>query len=436
MSADLSFAGRIYRDGRLAKLIMQVDTAKGTIVSIGKSGKLPQHIDFGNRAILPGGIDPHVHFREPGATHKEDFLSGSTAAAFGGITTVMDMPNTVPPTTSLTSLKAKHKLVQAKTVVDYGLWAGGSWYTGDLAQMLKWSVGVKAYLGATTGDLLLEDPKAFLEIMQICAAAGKPVILHAEAQRVLHQLRRTEMALADHDHARPPLAEVEAIYDVMKVLPKLKKPPRVHIAHIASVEAVEAAAHAKFSLGVCPHHLLLHHEGFNASHPGYGKMNPPLRSKAARDALWAMFVAGKLPVLESDHAPHTQVEKEDTFHNAPAGVPGVETMLPVLLAKAMAGDVKLATVVDAATAAPAALLGLKDRGVLAEGKRADFAVYDLEAVTAIDPAKLHSRCGWSPYSGMDAIFPTDTYLAGKPVVQDGALVAQPGSGRPVHALPE
>lgn len=430
--SDLSVSGQVYQRGKLVPGVLHIDTQRGRITSIAKSTRLANHIDVGNRAILPGAIDVHVHFREPGHTHKEDFTTGSTAAAFGGVTGFADMPNTLPATISARTLKEKLALAQKKSLVDYAAWAGGTWYTGELPEMLKWAVGVKTYLGASTGDLLLEDQTRFAEILTAAGREGTPVALHCESQRILQQLRRNEGTLEDHDLARPPLAEVEAIYDAMKALASVKRAPSLHIAHVASPDAVAAAVTAKFSLGACPHHLLLDTTA-GLSH-AYGKMNPPLRSPAIRKALWEAFAAGKVPILESDHAPHTKVEKEDNFHNAPSGVPGVETMVPLMLAQ-VGGKLPLQRVVDAVTVGPANLLGLKDRAVLEPGMRADFAVYDLRQPTKVDSSELHSKCGWSPYDGLKAVFPTHTFLAGKAVVQDGQLVGKPGMAGPLKPLP-
>ncbi len=430
--ADLSVSGQIYQRGKLVPGVLHIDSVRGRIVSVAKTTRLSNHIDAGNRAILPGAIDIHVHFREPGHTHKEDFTTGSTAAAFGGVTGFVDMPNTLPATISARTLKEKLALAQKKSIVDYAAWAGGTWYTGELPEMLKWAVGVKTYLGASTGDLLLEDQARFAEILTAAGKEGSPVALHCESQRILQQLRRNEGTLEDHDLARPPLAEVEAIYDAMKALASVKKAPPIHIAHIASPDAIAAATTAKFSLGVCPHHLLLDTTA-GLSH-AYGKMNPPLRNPAVRKALLDAFAAGKVPILESDHAPHTKVEKEDNFHNAPSGVPGVETMVPLMLAQ-VGGKLPLQRVVDAVTLGPANLLGLKDRAVLEPGMRADFAIYDLKHPTKVDSAELHSKCGWSPYDGLKAVFPSHTFLAGKAVVQEGELVGKPGMAGPLKPLP-
>ena len=427
-----SYAGKIYRNGKLVSGVLHVQD--GRITKVAKSGKAD--VDFGGRAILPGAIDLHVHFREPGATHKEDWTSGTTAAAFGGVTTVVDMPNTAPPTTTLKALREKLRLARDKAVVDYAAWSGATWYMDDLPEMLRWSPGIKIYLGATTGDLLCDDMARVKEAIRITGEAGRSVLVHGEAQRILDQLRRTEQELADHHTTRPPLAEVEAIYDLMKVLPGMKPQPTIHICHIASAEAVQAADAARFSRGVCPHHILLDHIGCCEARPGNGKMNPPLRPPAARGALWDAFAAGRIPVLESDHAPHTKTEKEEAFHRVPAGVPGVETMLPVLLAKVHAGDVPLATVVDAATSGPAVVLGVADRGTLEPGMKADFTVWDLDDVRPIDEGALHSKCGWSPFHEHDAVFPTHTFLAGEAVVEDGAMRSKPGSGQSVLPLPD
>ncbi len=429
-----SYGGRIYQNGDLIAGVLHVDD-QGRVAKISQTEKADDHTDFGSKVILPGAIDVHVHFRDPGATHKEDLYSGSVSAAFGGVTGFVDMPNTLPATTSLKLLREKHQVAQSKAVVDYGFWGGSTWYTGEVAKMLDWVVGMKVYLGATTGDLLLEDPGAFKEILSACGQADRPVILHCEAERVMKQYRRTEMEVADHDAARPPLAEVESIYDVMKTLPGIKPAPTIHVAHCASADAVQAANAGKFSIGSCPHHLLLSHTGWSLP-DGYGKMNPPLRDETRRAALFKAFADGQIPLLESDHAPHTKGEKDDIFANVPAGVPGVETMLPLMLAAAERGDVALSTVVDALTVAPAALLRLKDRGSLDVGKRADFSVVDLSDVVKIEAKMLHSKCGWTPYEGHEAIFPTHTYLAGEPVIADRQLVAKAGSGQSIIPLPE
>lgn len=425
--------GRIYRDGRLTPGVLHI--ADGVIQKITDDAD-DVDLDFGDQAILPGAIDIHVHFRDPGATHKEDWTTGTTSAAFGGVTSVVDMPNTNPPTTTMRGLRDKLEQARKKAVVDWAVWSGVTWYLDDLPEMLQYTPGIKIYLGATTGDLLLDDQDRVHRALKIAGKAGRPVVLHCEAERVLKAHRRTEERLEDHDTTRPPTAEVEAIYDIMKGLPGIKPVPPIHIAHIASADAVQAAESAGFSRGACPHHLLLDTATCCDHHPTHGKMNPPLRTTAAREALWDCFATGRIPILESDHAPHTKTEKSENFHQAPAGVPGVETLLPVMLAKAVADDVPLATVVDAATKAPAALLGLTDRGALEPGMQADFAVYDLDRPTQVKEGDLHSKCGWSPFDGMDAVFPSHVFQRGHAIVEDGGLRAAPGDGRPMFPLPE
>ncbi|HET6398274.1 MAG TPA: dihydroorotase [Candidatus Thermoplasmatota archaeon] len=431
---EYSVSGHVYQRGKLVPGVLHVDARTGKLTKVAKSTQLKAHLDCGQMAILPGAIDIHVHFRDPGHVHKEDFTTGSVAAAFGGVTGFVDMPNTVPATTTLRSAKEKLAMAAQKSVVDYAIWAGGTWFLDDLPAMMRHCAGIKSYLGSSTGDLLLEDVTRLQAILQIASEAGRPVALHCESQRVLTSLRRTEGTLDDHDQARPPLAEVEAIYDAMKAQAGARKPARVHVAHAASAEAVQAARAAKFSAGVCPHHLLLDTRA-NLSH-AYGKMNPPLRSPQQREALWQAFAAGHAPILESDHAPHTKAEKEDNFHAAPSGVPGVETMAPLMLAQAAAEKVGLALVVDAMTRNPADLLGAKDRGTLDAGLRADFAVYDLRKPVPVEAGMLHSRCGWTPYEGHKAVFPAHTFLAGRPVVLDRNLVAKPGSARSLLPQPK
>lgn len=417
--------GQLYQDGEIAPGIIVIKDGK--ITAIEPDGEAD--LDFGDQTILPGAIDIHVHFRDPGANQKEDFYTGSVSAAFGGVTAVVDMPNTNPPTTTWKALEEKLQIADEKSVVDYGAWCGATWFLEDLPKMLEHSPGIKIYLGATTGDLLMDDQNRVRQCLEIAAEAGKPVALHCEAQRVLNQFKRQEKVLQDHDDTRPPMAEVESIYDVLKALPSLKKKPVIHVAHIASVDAVTAAEKAGFSRGVCPHHLLLDTETCCDHSPGRGKMNPPIRRPGSKDALYQAYKDGRVPILESDHAPHTKTEKADEFNKVPAGVPGVETMLPLLLAEAQKGNVSLRQVVDSVTVAPAALLGL-NKGSLAVGMDADFAVYDMQAAPIME-ADLHSKCGWSPFDGHDAIFPSQVYVRGNPVIVDRQLVAKAGAGAPL-----
>lgn len=430
----LAISGRILRDGALERATVRIDSESGTIrdVATGSKagGKGLEHTDLGDQVLLPGALDVHVHLREPGLEHKEDWRTGTTAAAFGGVTAVVDMPNTIPATTNAKTARDKLQRAAEKSLVDYGIWGGATWYTQGLEELLACSVGMKVFLGATTGDLLLEDRDAFVALLDTCGRVGKPVILHCESQRVLEQSRRTEKDLDDHARSRPPLAEVEAVYDIMKALAGVKQKPRIHVAHVASPDAVRAARSAGFSIGVCPHHLLLD-TGMQFVPESHAKMNPPLRGAQNRQALWQAFAAGQIPLVESDHAPHTPAEKQAPFHQAPAGVPGVETMLPMLLARAATGDVTLGRVVEAACHAPARLLGLDDRGRLAAGCRADVVAVDLDRVEPVQGDALHSKCRWSPFEGHEAIWPSHVWSGGRAVVADGELVGKPGQARPL-----
>lgn len=420
----MSVGGRIWNGRTVQPGVLHVDSKSGLIEKVSKSGKRREHIELGERLILPGAVDIHVHFRDPGQPHKEDLPSGSAAAAFGGVTGFVDMPNTVPPTTTVRALEEKLERMRTRSLVRWAAWAGGTWFTEDLARMLAHAAGVKVYLGATTGDLLLDDPQAFTRILQVCRDAKKPVVLHCEAQRVLVQSKRNEVSVVDHDGARPPLAEVEAIYDVMKALTSVRPGPSIHVCHVASKEAVRAAKSAGFSTGACPHHLVL--DTARDWMHAYGKVNPPLRAPAQREALWTHFAAGDVPILESDHAPHSRGEKEETFARAPAGIPGVETMVPLMLARVASGVLEMERLVDAMATRPSALLGLPPP-VLQAGGRADFFAVDMGDVSPVDADALHSKAGWSPFDGMDAVFPTHTFVAGHPVVADRELVAEPGS---------
>lgn len=403
--------GRLLRDGRLQAAAIGIEDGKVVRVGRGLRGD-EGHRDFGEALILPGGVDVHVHFREPGMTRKEDFHTGTTAAACGGITTVLDMPNTLPPTLDFRSFGEKFAAVEGKANVDFGLYAG--LLKGHSPRGLEaLASAYKVYLAETTGGLVVQGRAAVEELVGPVAVSGKVVSFHAEDQASLAPMEAED--LRGHLRARPPAAEVRAL-ESLRGIPL----PKGHMAHVTTPEGLELARGLGFSTEATPHHLLLDvgREGLGA----LGKVNPPLRSAADRGGLWKAFADGTIGVLASDHAPHSLEEKEE-FATAPAGMPGVETLYALMLEQVRRGTLELSRLVEAIAAKPAAIFGLAAKGSLEVGKDADFIVADPRHRQRIKGEALHSRCGWTAFEGWEAIFPRAVFLRGEAIVEDGEMAA-------------
>ena len=425
----LVIEGRAFYRGGLEPLALGIE--RGRIVRIAKTLAGEETRDYGERLLLPGAVDLHVHFREPGMTAKEDFRSGTTAAAVGGVTTVVDMPNTDPPVTSPGAYREKLQRVRAKANVNFGLY-GAIRTAADVHAF----AGGKLYMAPTTGGLDVADSRAIEDVLASAAETGMLLVVHAESPGLF--VNGPARSLPQHNEARPPIAEANAIRQLTETAAKMH--PRVHIAHVSSPAGMEAVANSSFTAEVAPHHLLL-----DATMPlkARGKVNPPLRAPGDRAALWRGFVDGRIATLGSDHAPHTVEEKDGSFESAPAGVPGVETMGPLLMRAVKRGDLGLDRFVDAAATRPASLLGL-EAGAIELGHFADLVVVDPREVVAVRAKDLHSKCGWTPFEGFEAVFPQATYVRGELAAEGRTLVgerlgkpiASRSPGSPVPALGE
>lgn len=417
----LVLEGRAFFQGSLASLAIGIEA--GRIVRVAKTLAGDERKDYGERLILPGGVDLHVHFRDPGAPHKEDFSTGTMAAAIGGVTTVLDMPNTVPPVTSKAAYEAKMAAVRSKANVDFGLYAALQ-SAGDAKAFQGVAPAAKLYMAPTTGNLEVTEPGPIRDIVAAVARAGLFTSVHAEAPwRFGREEGRT---LPAYNTLRPPEAEASAIRALAEAAKDAGGTPRIHVAHLTSQAGFDALSGTPFSTEVSPHHLFL-----EATMPlqQRGKVNPPLRTPQDRTALWTAFANGHIDAVASDHAPHTKEEKEAPFDQAPAGVPGVETMLPLLLRVVKRGDLPMKRFVDVTAKRPAELLGL-NAGVIEAGRLANLIVVEPRDISPIRASGLHSKCGWTPFEGMEAVFPQATYVRGELAAQDRALVGE-RLGKPI-----
>ena len=402
-----------------------IGMTEGRIVTIKKILEGETHYTLSNHLVVPAAVDMHVHFRQPGNPRKGTFATESRAAAFGGVTAVADMPNNQPPTTDPRSWKAKLEEVSSTSSVDFALYMGLG--KGLDIHYLGMATGLfKLYIASSTGDLLVREKDRWAQAMASALEAGGHVVVHAEDQATIEAAKPTGEELEWHHTHRPPLGEAGAVEQVGKVAASTGAAGHAHVAHVSCKEALAALGDYGMSAEVAPHHLFL---DMRRDYLGAkGKVNPPLRTDLDRAELWSALADGRIPIVASDHAPHTQDEKAKRFPDAPSGMPGVETMVPLLMTEVKNGRISLGRIVNALSVRPAAYLGLAPRG-LKVGNEAHVAVYDPKGARRIDEDRLHHHCGWSPYNGMDAIFPRLVISPTGILVEDGEFQQSRPMGR-------
>jgi dihydroorotase len=420
MTMETVIEGNAFILGEIVKCCIGIEDGK--IKEIKKILKGDEHFDFGDKLILPAGIDSHVHFRDPGFTHKEDFESGSCAAAYGGITCVLDMPNTIPPVTTNEALLDKIRIAQGKSIVDFGIYAGVS-ENSDIPSMAVFAPAFKLYLASTTGKMKIENYNSLSTILETVKSTGKVLSIHCEDERLLEGKIKTH-DLKEHLMARPNQAEASAIDMVLKNSNEAK----IHICHISTVEGAKLVSSSPSTSEVTPHHLFFN---IGSDLGSRGKVNPPLRRTEDQEALWNGLRSGDIDIMASDHAPHTLEEKEE-FQFAPSGMPGVETMFPLMLWRIKHHKFELPRLISAMCEKPGEIFGI-NKGKLEVGYDADIIMVDMREETEIDENDLHSKCGWSAYHGLEAVFPKFTFLRGEIVVEDWEMTGEKGWGRMIDS---
>lgn len=386
---------------------------EGRILRVGRSVEGRRRVDLGEQLILPSATDLHVHFRDPSPSGSfESFESGTLQAALGGVGAVVDMPNTEPPTTTPERLRAKIARTGGRANVDILLLAALA-PGARVEELASEASGFKLYMAPTTGDLGTPSGAELRTLLERVARAGSALHVHAEDPGAFvggRPARNPE----DWSAARPVESELSALAS----LAPLPEGLLLHLAHATALPVVEKARAAGLSTEATPHHLLL---AATPHQDARFKVNPPLRSAGDRQLLFDAFREGKVTMLASDHAPHGTEAKERPFAEAPSGMPGVETMLPLLLARVRAGELSLNALVAAACRRPAMFLGLP-RGQLLPGMEANFLVVDFRQVKRLRAKELHAPCGWTAFEGHEGVFPREHFLRGERIVEDGEFV--------------
>ena len=449
VTADL-----IIRNGSVvshdAIIAASVAIKDGRVLSVGAAEAMPpaqETFDATGLHILPGAIDVHVHFRDPGYPAKEDWASGTAAAAFGGVTTVFDMPNTIPPTGDAEALAAKHEIAASKACIDFGLYGllGEDTIEHVPALVRGGVIGFKLYMGNTFGKIPSPSTGAMLEAFEVVAPTGKRISLHAETNSIMER-RQARLAAAGrqdplaHIASRPAVVAVEAVSRAA-ILAEWTG-ARIHILHISSAEELRPLREGK-ARGVditgetCPHYLLLSTDDYHAL-AGIIRVNPPVREARNREPLWSALADGTIDLIATDHAPHTPEEKtRNDIWAVDCGFPGVETQMPLMLTEVNKGRMSICDYVRLSSFNPAKIWGLYPRkGSIQSGSDADLAIIDLTREHTLTDAALQSHSKISPWNGRRVKgLPLHTLVRGRFVMKDRTLVeGTRGWGRSVHKI--
>jgi dihydroorotase len=410
------------RDGRIAAI--------GTI----PAGAAGETIDCRGLTVLPGVIDTHVHFREPGLTHKEDLESGSRAAVLGGVTAVFEMPNTNPTTTSAAALEDKLARADGRMHCDFAFYVGATREnTGDLAELerLPGCCGVKVFMGSSTGSFLIEDDDGVRAVLN---TIRRRAAFHSEDE---YRLRERLAHRIDGDPSSHPVwRDAEAALRCTQRLVALARETgkRVHVLHVTTADEIDFLAGHKdvATAEATPSHLTLVAPDCYRRLGTRAQLNPPVRDEGHRAGIWRGLVQGVIDTLGSDHSPHTLAEKAHPYPKSHSGMTGVQTLVPVMLDHVAAGRLSIERFVDLTSAGPARVFGLAGKGRLAVGYDADLTVVDLARRQTITNAWIASKAAWTPYDGIEVRgWPVGTFVRGERVMWEGSLLT-PAKGRAVR----
>ncbi len=412
--------------------VADIGVKEGKIAAIGELG--PQSadrvIDVSHLYVLPGAIDAQVHFREPGMEHKEDIATGTLAAVKGGVTTVFDMPNTKPSTIGEAELADKVARAKGRAWTDIAFFVGATpQNAGQLGELerLPGVAGVKLFMGSSTGTLLVAEDAALEAVLR---SGSRRLAAHCEDEARLKE--RHHLAVeGGTPHFHPVWRDEETALLATRRLLKLarKTGRKVHVLHVTTAGEMDLLGQARdvASVEVTPQHLTLAAPDCYDTLGTLAQMNPPIREAVHRDALWKAIADGVVDVVGSDHAPHTLEEKQKPYPQSPAGMPGVQTLVPILLDHLHQGRLSLERLVELTSSRAAAIYGILGKGAIEVGFDADFTIVDLSAKRRITNDWIASRVGWTPFDGMEVTgWPKMTVLRGQPVMREDEILGSAG----------
>ena len=424
--------GTCYIDDNLEKLDLGIQNGKISHIGNLKEEKSKNTIDVTNKIVLPGLMDTQVHFREPGSVDAEDLHSGSRAAIVGGITSVFEMPNTNPPTTNFEEFQKKINIGK-RMYCNHAFYFGATAENYQLLEKLKdldGCCGIKLFAGSSTGNLLVDKED---DIEKVFKHASKVVAVHSEDEEIL-KIRKKLIEngnVKTHPVWRNEEVAISSTRKIVKIAKRLNK--KAHILHVTTKEEVDFLSQNKgnITFEITPQHLTIYAPDCYDNLGSYAQMNPPIRDKSHYDRLWYAVRNNYNDTIGSDHAPHLKINKEKPYPNSPSGMPGVQTILPVMLNHMNNGKINLNQIVNFLCKNPVKIFGIKNKGYIKKNFDADFTIVDLKKEIEIKNENIESKCGWSPFNGYKFKgVPIYTIIGGDIKMQDGKIIGEP-SGKPL-----
>ncbi len=401
----------------------------GKIVEIGKINKESKEIfDAKDLTVLPGCIDTQTHFREPGSTDTEDLHTGSRAAIVGGITSVFEMPNTNPPTSTKAEFQKKLDLAKNRMYCNYAFYFGATAdNASELADLinLEGCCGIKLFAGSSTGNLLVAEEE---DIEKVFQSSSKVVAVHSEDEAILNKNKKLIKDGDVHTHPiwRSEESAISSTRRIVRIAERYKK--KAHILHVTTKQEVDFLSQhkGKITFEITPQHLTIFAPDCYDRLGTYAQMNPPLRDKSHYDRLWYGVKNNFNDTIGSDHAPHLKKNKEKKYPNSPSGMPGVQTLVPVMLNHVNDGKLSLEQFINFVCENPVKIFGIKDKGFIKVGFDADFTIVDMNKKILIKNENIESKCGWSPFNGFEFKgTPVATIVEGKIKMKKGKIIGNP-----------
>ncbi len=425
--------GSCFIDGNLQKL--SIGISKGNIEKIENNieEESLNIFDAEGLIVLPGCIDTQVHFREPGSTDTEDLYSGSRAAIAGGITGVFEMPNTNPPTSTMTEFQRKLDLAKNRMYCNYAFYFGATANNAiELSDLknLEGCCGIKLFAGSSTGNLLVADEK---DIEKVFQSSSKVVAVHSEDEEILNNNKKLIKNGDVHSHPiwRSDECAISSTRRIVKIAERYNK--KAHILHITTKQEIDFLSQHKgnITFEITPQHLTIFAPDCYDKIGTYAQMNPPIRDKSHYDKLWYAVKNNFNDTIGSDHAPHLKKNKEKEYPNSPSGMPGVQTLMTVMLNHVNDGKLSLNQLINLVCENPVKIFGIKNKGFIKEGFDADFTIVDMNKTIEIKNENIESKCGWSPFHGFKFKgTPVATIIGGNIKMKDGEIIGEP-EGKPL-----
>ena len=419
--------GECYINGKLE--YKDIAVKDGKIFKISENlGDAKEIYDAKEQIVLPGCIDTQTHFREPGSTDTEDLHSGSRAAIAGGITAVFEMPNTNPPTSNIKEFQRKLDLAKNRMYCNYAFYFGATAdNVNQLAKLndLEGCCGIKLFAGSSTGNLLVADEK---DIDKVFQNSSKVVAVHSEDEEILNKNKKLIKNGDVHSHPvwRSEEAAMSSTRRIVRIAERYNK--KAHVLHISTKQEIDFLSQHKgnITFEITPQHLTIYAPDCYDKLGTYAQMNPPLRDKSHYDRFWYAVKNNLNDTIGSDHAPHLKINKNKDYPNSPSGMPGVQTLLPVMLHHVNDGKLSLKQLINLVCENPTKIFGIKNKGFIKKGYDADFTIVDMNKDIKIQNINIESKCGWSPFDGFTFKgSPVATIINGKTKMLNGKILGNP-----------